>query len=153
MARQGSESMDDTDLDDRTRAQLAFLREADRLKHVERANPLIDGSRRENSAEHSWHMTLLSLVLAERSADAVATAQAAADALGVEVGQIANSLIFSADGEPLLVLTSGAHRVATLAVSTRWAPEVSTSSGSPSAEKISELAIWPTVTPSASAAA
>ncbi|MEV4755477.1 YbaK/EbsC family protein [Micromonospora sp. NPDC049559] len=43
--------------------------------------------------------------------DAVHTAAAAATALGVEVGQIANSLIFDADGEPLLVLTSGAHRV------------------------------------------
>jgi prolyl-tRNA editing enzyme YbaK/EbsC (Cys-tRNA(Pro) deacylase) len=45
--------------------------------------------------------------------DAVHTAIAAAAALGVEVGQIANSLIFNADGEPLLVLTSGAHRVDT----------------------------------------
>ena len=45
--------------------------------------------------------------------DAVHTAAAAAEALGVEVGQIANSLIFDADGEPLLVLTSGAHRVDT----------------------------------------
>lgn len=49
--------------------------------------------------------------------DAVATAAAAAAALGVEVGQIANSLIFEmisgADGDPLLVLTSGAHRVDT----------------------------------------
>jgi prolyl-tRNA editing enzyme YbaK/EbsC (Cys-tRNA(Pro) deacylase) len=45
--------------------------------------------------------------------DAVTTAAAAAAALGVEVGQIANSLIFDADGEPLLVLTSGAHRVDT----------------------------------------
>ena len=44
---------------------------------------------------------------------AVTTAAAAAEALGVTVGQIANSLIFSADGEPLLVLTSGAHRVDT----------------------------------------
>ena len=40
----------------------------------------------------------------------VHTAAAAAEALGIEVGQIANSLIFDADGEPLLVLTSGAHR-------------------------------------------
>ena len=38
---------------------------------------------------------------------AVHTAVAAAAALGVEVGQIANSLIFDADGAPLLVLTSG----------------------------------------------
>ncbi|MER7456546.1 YbaK/EbsC family protein [Micromonospora sp. NPDC126480] len=45
--------------------------------------------------------------------DAVHTAAAAADTLGVEVGQIANSLIFEADGAPLLVLTSGAHRVDT----------------------------------------
>ncbi len=45
--------------------------------------------------------------------DAAATAAAAAAALGVEVGQIANSLVFDSDGEPLLVLTSGAHRVDT----------------------------------------
>ena len=43
----------------------------------------------------------------------VPTAAAAAEALGVEVGAIANSLVFAADGEPLLVLTSGAHRVDT----------------------------------------
>src|SRR5258708_436207 len=41
------------------------------------------------------------------------TAAAAAAQLGCEVGAIANSLIFAADGEPLLVLTSGAHRVDT----------------------------------------
>jgi prolyl-tRNA editing enzyme YbaK/EbsC (Cys-tRNA(Pro) deacylase) len=48
--------------------------------------------------------------------DAVSTAVAAAAALDVEVGQIANSLIFDADGAPLLVLTSGAHRVDTAKV-------------------------------------
>jgi prolyl-tRNA editing enzyme YbaK/EbsC (Cys-tRNA(Pro) deacylase) len=48
--------------------------------------------------------------------DAVHTAAAAAEALGVQVGQIANSLIFSADGQPLLVMTSGAHRVDTAKV-------------------------------------
>ncbi|GAA4580112.1 YbaK/EbsC family protein [Micromonospora coerulea] len=42
---------------------------------------------------------------------AVHTAAAAAAALGVDVGAIANSLIFDADDAPLLVLTSGAHRV------------------------------------------
>jgi prolyl-tRNA editing enzyme YbaK/EbsC (Cys-tRNA(Pro) deacylase) len=41
------------------------------------------------------------------------TAAAAAEQLGCEVGAIANSLVFEADGEPLLVLTSGAHRVDT----------------------------------------
>ncbi|BAL86715.1 hypothetical protein AMIS_14950 [Actinoplanes missouriensis 431] len=48
--------------------------------------------------------------------EAVHTAALAAAALGIEVGQIANSLIFDADGEPLLVLTSGAHRVDTAKV-------------------------------------
>ncbi|GAA4353007.1 YbaK/EbsC family protein [Angustibacter luteus] len=61
--------------------------------------------------------------------DAARTAQAAADALGIEVGQIANSLVFVSvpavadpdqgrhqlgdPGEPLLIMTSGAHRVDT----------------------------------------
>jgi prolyl-tRNA editing enzyme YbaK/EbsC (Cys-tRNA(Pro) deacylase) len=43
----------------------------------------------------------------------VPTAAAAAAALGCEVGAIANSLVFDADGAPLLVLASGAHRVDT----------------------------------------
>jgi len=41
------------------------------------------------------------------------TAAEAAAALGCDVGAIASSLVFSADGEPLLVMTSGAHRVDT----------------------------------------
>ncbi|MFM6974308.1 MAG: YbaK/EbsC family protein [Agromyces sp.] len=45
--------------------------------------------------------------------DAVTTAALAAAALGVVVGQIANSLIFTLDGNAILVLTSGAHRVDT----------------------------------------
>lgn len=45
--------------------------------------------------------------------DGVRTAAAAAEQLGVEVGAIANSLIFDADGEAVLILASGAHRVDT----------------------------------------
>ena len=45
--------------------------------------------------------------------DSVHTAALAAEALGCEVGAIANSLLFDADGSPLLILTSGAHRVDT----------------------------------------
>ena len=51
--------------------------------------------------------------------DAAATAPAAAAALGVEVGAIANSLVFWSDGSPLLVMTSGAHRVDTAALAAR----------------------------------
>jgi prolyl-tRNA editing enzyme YbaK/EbsC (Cys-tRNA(Pro) deacylase) len=48
--------------------------------------------------------------------DAARTAADAARQLGVEVAQIANSLVFSADGNPLLVLASGGHRVDTAKV-------------------------------------
>jgi prolyl-tRNA editing enzyme YbaK/EbsC (Cys-tRNA(Pro) deacylase) len=45
--------------------------------------------------------------------DSVHTAALAAEALGCEVGAIANSLLFDASGTPVLILTSGAHRVDT----------------------------------------
>ena len=45
--------------------------------------------------------------------EATPTAAAAAAALGVEVGAIANSLVFTLDDEPVLVMTSGGHRVDT----------------------------------------
>lgn len=48
--------------------------------------------------------------------DSARTAQQAADQLGVGVAQIANSLVFDADGAPLLVLASGGHRVDTAKV-------------------------------------
>ena len=51
--------------------QLAFLVEADRLKGVLRQTSLCDGSRRENSAEHSWHLALAAVVLAEHAGSAV----------------------------------------------------------------------------------
>lgn len=51
--------------------QLAFLREIDRLKSVVRLSPLIDRSRRENSAEHSWHLAMYALVLAEHAAGSI----------------------------------------------------------------------------------
>ena len=47
--------------------QLAFVLELDRLKRVERRSWLLDGSRFENSAEHSWHVALMALVLAEHA--------------------------------------------------------------------------------------
>ena len=51
--------------------QFAFLNEADRLKSVLRATTLCDGSRRENSGEHSWHLALYALVLADQAGPGV----------------------------------------------------------------------------------
>ena len=51
--------------------QLAFLVEVDRLKSVLRMTALGGGARRENSAEHSWHMAVMAPLLAEHAAEAV----------------------------------------------------------------------------------
>jgi len=45
--------------------QLIFVREIDRLKEIVRRNWLVDGSRRENDAEHSWHLAVLAMVFHE----------------------------------------------------------------------------------------
>src|SRR5689334_13853103 len=50
---------------DRLRDQLTFIAEADRLKTILRASPLAAAERRENDAEHSWHLALMVIVLAE----------------------------------------------------------------------------------------
>jgi putative hydrolase of HD superfamily len=47
--------------------QVSFVLEADRLKTVLRQSTLTDRSRRENSAEHSWHLALMALVLGEHA--------------------------------------------------------------------------------------
>lgn len=52
-------------MQDRLERQIAFLVEADKLKGVSRRTPLTDNSRRENSAEHSWHLMLAALALSE----------------------------------------------------------------------------------------
>lgn len=54
--------------EDRLRQQLEFVAELDRLKTVLRQTPLTDGSRRENSAEHSWHLAVMVMVLKEHAA-------------------------------------------------------------------------------------
>jgi putative hydrolase of HD superfamily len=53
--------------DARLEQQIAFLVEIDRLKQVLRRTRLVGGERRENSAEHSWHIAVIALVLAEYS--------------------------------------------------------------------------------------
>jgi putative hydrolase of HD superfamily len=52
---------------ERLATQIRFLMEVDRLKDVLRRSPLLAADRRENDAEHSWHLALLAIVLAEYS--------------------------------------------------------------------------------------
>ena len=51
--------------------QLAFVVEVDRLKEILRQTPVASGARRENSAEHSWHLALMAGVLASYAAEPV----------------------------------------------------------------------------------
>jgi putative hydrolase of HD superfamily len=55
----------------RLEQQLTFSRELDKLKTVLRQSLLMDASRRENSAEHSWHLATLAILLAEHAESAV----------------------------------------------------------------------------------
>ena len=59
------------ELDARVAAQIGFLVEVDRLKAVLRASPLAAVDRRENSAEHSWHLAVAVLVLAEHASEPI----------------------------------------------------------------------------------
>lgn len=52
-------------------AQMQFLMEIDRLKTILRQTPITDGSRRENTAEHSWHLAMCATVLVEHSNEPV----------------------------------------------------------------------------------
>ncbi|MEY2444593.1 MAG: hypothetical protein QOE00_1173 [Ilumatobacteraceae bacterium] len=62
--------------------------EADRLKGVERRNRLADGSRRENTAEHSWHLGIGVMVMAPFASEPVDVATAVAMALVHDIVEI-----------------------------------------------------------------
>ena len=51
----------------RLEKQMAFIEEVDKIKLIGRQNYLADGSRKENDAEHSWHLALMTMLLSEYS--------------------------------------------------------------------------------------
>ena len=57
--------------DGRLRQQLGFIMEVEKLKQVLRRTPLLDGSRRENDAEHTWQLALMAMLLHEHSNEPV----------------------------------------------------------------------------------
>jgi len=69
MSKQGS-------IADRIDRQLSFLLEADKLKSILRRSLITDGSRQENSAEHSWHLALAAMILQEYAAEPIVLAKA-----------------------------------------------------------------------------
>ena len=47
--------------------QIAFIKEIDKVKYIQRKTKLFNSDRNENDAEHSWHLALMAIVLAEHS--------------------------------------------------------------------------------------
>ena len=47
--------------------QIEFIKEIDKIKYIERKTKLFTSDRRENDAEHSWHLAMMALVLAEHA--------------------------------------------------------------------------------------
>lgn len=67
--------------DSRLSSQIAFIIELDKLKTILRQTLLVDSSRRENDAEHSWHIATMAFVLAEYADEPV------------DVGRVAKMLL------------------------------------------------------------
>lgn len=74
--------------DEALAAALTFFMEADRLKSVERRNRLADGTRRENTAEHSWHLGIAALVMAPFASEPIDVGTAVAMALIHDIVEI-----------------------------------------------------------------
>ncbi|WP_025764440.1 HD domain-containing protein [Dyadobacter tibetensis] len=51
--------------------QIDFIREIDKIKYIQRKTKLFNSDRRENDAEHSWHLAMMAMVLHEHSDDPV----------------------------------------------------------------------------------
>src|SRR4051794_9795204 len=56
---------------ERLEKQLQFIVEIDKLKSIYRRTYLIDGERKENTAEHSWHLAIVAIILAEYANEAI----------------------------------------------------------------------------------
>ena len=60
-----------SDARDRLEEQLKFIQEIDKVKGILRQTVILDGSRRENDAEHSWHLATLAMILQEHAVESV----------------------------------------------------------------------------------
>lgn len=110
---EGIKPFDSLQLVEPIASQLRFLLEADRLKSVIRGSRIADGSRRENTAEHSWHIALFALVLARHAAERV-------DALRVVSMLLIHDLVEIECGDtPLFDAAAAATQAAREAVAAR----------------------------------
>ena len=64
-------SRENISMDERLKMQMDFIREVDKAKSVFRQTYLADGSRKENDAEHSWHLAVMAFLLGEHAQEPV----------------------------------------------------------------------------------
>jgi putative hydrolase of HD superfamily len=86
----------------RLEQQIQFILEIDKLKSIIRRSYLINGERRENTAEHSWHLSILALILAEHANEPV-------DLLRVLKMVIVHDIVEIDAGDTFLFDTAGAQ--------------------------------------------
>lgn len=85
--------------DNRLDRQLHFLSEIDKLKSIQRMISIIGGERRENSAEHSWHLATMAHLLAEYAPDGVDVLRAQTMLLIHDIVEIDAGDTFAFDAE------------------------------------------------------
>ena len=84
---------------DRFKQQIEFILEVDKLKQVLRQTILMDKSRQENSAEHSWHIALTVMVLSEYARDAGMIIPAAGSSTGAAMTLTAHTILLREQGK------------------------------------------------------
>jgi putative hydrolases of HD superfamily len=104
---------------DRLNQQLEFIAEAGRLRGVLRQTTLADPPRRENSAEHSWHLTVLALALAEYAPPGTDLSRVVAmlavhDLVEVDAGDLSAYAPPTAQARQLVAERAAADRLFTL---------------------------------------
>lgn len=87
---------------DKLRQQFQFILEVEKLKQVIRRTPLLDGSRQENDAEHTWELALMAMVLHEHANEKV-------DLLRVIKMLLIHDIVEIDAGDTFIYDTSAAH--------------------------------------------
>ncbi|MGA2990184.1 MAG: HD domain-containing protein [Candidatus Korobacteraceae bacterium] len=122
-------------MNQRLEQQLSFILEIDKLKTVLRQTLLTDASRRENSAEHSWHLAIMAPLLAEY-------ATAPVDVCRVIKMLLVHDLVEIDAGDTFAYDAAGNAGRAAPGASTRSASTRSTAAWSPSAPPCPNSGRW-----------
>jgi putative hydrolases of HD superfamily len=97
---------------DRLQQQLSFILEIDKLKSILRQTILIDRSRRENTAEHSWHLAIMANLLAEYATSPIDVARVTRMVLAHDIVEIDAGDTFAYDTAGIVTKKEREHQAA-----------------------------------------